>query len=62
MQKDNPDNDEATVIHPSVTLTNADGVYTLTIPAEFVETNYNYYICLNDGNDNRVDFGVSCFV
>lgn len=32
----------------NVTLTNADGVYTLTIPAECVTSNYFFYIELNN--------------
>ena len=61
MQKDNPDNDEATTITPDTTLTQADGVYTLTISANQVTANNVYYVVLKDANNNRVSFEVRCW-
>lgn len=60
-QKDNPDNDEATTITSDTTLTQADGVYTLTISANQVTANNVYYVVLKDANDNRVSFEVCCW-
>lgn len=60
-QKDNPDNDEATTITSDTTLTQADGVYTLTISANRVTANNVYYVVLKDANDNRVSFEVRCW-
>lgn len=39
------------------TLTNADGVYTFTIPAEFVTSNYYFYVEF----DNGAIFNLRCF-
>lgn len=39
------------------TLTNADGVYTFTIPAEFVTSNYYFYVEF----DNGAIFNIRCF-
>ena len=39
------------------TLTNADGIYTLTIPAEFVTSNYYFYVEF----DNGAIFNLRCF-
>ena len=39
------------------TLTNADGVYTFTIPAEFVNSNYYFYVEF----DNGAIFNLRCF-
>lgn len=60
-QKDNPDNDEATTITPDTTLTQADGVYTLTISANQVTANNFYYVLLKDANNNIVSFEVRCW-
>lgn len=47
---------DITEISKKCTLTSADGVYTLTVPAEYITNNYGFQI--NIGTDNDKGFGV----